>query len=275
MKKRSELPQINEAGDGRAPLDGDRQFVAALWRGMEVLRVFAPRDDGLSNQEIAARTGFSPSTVSRLTYTLSVMGHLRYVARDGRYRLGMPVLGLGLACLAGLAIRHVAHPMMQELADFAGAGTLVSLSMREGLAMTYIHSVRSDTQMSLSLDLGTRINLARSSAGRVWLAASPAEEREAVLTRIAAEEAGGAALVGPIRESLAGIRERGYALNIGGWRPGVNVVAVPIAPQGADQTVYALGCGGPSFRLTPEYLEGEIAPRLLDIARRIAASRPG
>lgn len=275
MKKRSELPQIAEAGDGRAPLDGDRQFVAALWRGMEVLRVFGPRDDGLSNQEIAARTGFSPSTVSRLTYTLSVMGHLRYVARDGRYRLGMPVLGLGLACLAGLAIRQIAHPLMQELADFAGPGNLVSLSMREGLSMTYIHSVRAETQMSLSLDLGTRINLARSSAGRVWLAACPDEEREVVLARIATEEAGGPALVRSLREGIEAVRTKGYALNIGGWRPGVNVVAVPIAPQGSDQTVYALGCGGPSYRLTPEYLEGEIAPRLLDITRRIAASRPG
>lgn len=275
MKKRSELPQIPEAGDGRAPLDGDRQFVTALWRGLEVLRVFGPRDDGLSNQEIAARTGFSPSTVSRLTYTLTVMGHLRYVARDGRYRLGLPVLGLGLACLAGLAIRQIAHPMMQELADFAGPGNLVSLSMREGLAMTYIHSVRADTQMALTLDLGTRINLARSSAGRVWLAASPETEREAVLTRILAEEPGGAALIGPLRVDLSEVTRRGYALNLGGWRPGVNAAAVAIAPQGADQTVYALGCGGPSYRLTPEVLEGEIIPRLLDIARRITASRPG
>ena len=275
MKKRSGLPQISEVADGRVPLDGDRQFVTALWRGMEVLRVFGPRDDGLSNQEIAARTGFSPSTVSRLTYTLSVMGHLRYVARDGRYRLGMPVLGLGLACLAGLAIRQIAHPMMQELADFAGPGNLVSLSMREGLSMTYIHSVRADRQMSLSLDLGTRINLARSSAGRVWLASSPEEEREAVLSRITAEEPEGPALATELRNSLPAVITQGYALNLGRWRPGVNVVAVPIAPQGPDQTVYALGCGGASYRMTPSVLEGEIAPRLLDIARRIAASRPG
>ena len=57
------------------PLD-DRKFVVALARGLEVLRAFTPSEGLLGNQEIAARTGLPKATVSRLTYTLTMLADL-------------------------------------------------------------------------------------------------------------------------------------------------------------------------------------------------------
>ncbi|HYM36238.1 MAG TPA: helix-turn-helix domain-containing protein, partial [Steroidobacteraceae bacterium] len=48
---------------------GDRQFVAALARGLAILRCFRLGDRYLGNQEIAKRAGLPKPTVSRLTYT--------------------------------------------------------------------------------------------------------------------------------------------------------------------------------------------------------------
>lgn len=38
-----------------------------------------------------------------------------------KYRLGGSTLALGSAMLSGMAIRHLARPMMQEVADFSQA----------------------------------------------------------------------------------------------------------------------------------------------------------
>ena len=53
----------------------ERQFITSLHRGLEVLRAFRPDDRaGLSNGDLADRTGLPNSTVSRLTYTLLRQG---------------------------------------------------------------------------------------------------------------------------------------------------------------------------------------------------------
>ena len=52
----------------------DPRFVAALARGIELLRVFKPQDRWLSHREIVRRIALPPATVSRLTFTLTAMG---------------------------------------------------------------------------------------------------------------------------------------------------------------------------------------------------------
>ena len=106
----------------------DRQVVPALSRGLDVLRCFRPRDRaGLSNRDIAERTGLPNSTISRLTYTLLQTGYLLYDEQTGRYRIGVPALSLGFACLGSMPIRDAAKDHMQRLADYAGDGVHVAL----------------------------------------------------------------------------------------------------------------------------------------------------
>src|SRR5688500_13806489 len=73
----------------------DRKFVVALARGLEVLRVFTPSDGLLGNQEISARTGLPKATVTRLTYTLTLLGYLSHIERLGKYQLAPAALALG------------------------------------------------------------------------------------------------------------------------------------------------------------------------------------
>jgi len=65
----------------RSAINGDRKFVTALARGLEVLRAFTPTEGLLGNGEIAERTGLPKPTVSRLTYTLTKLGYLAHVER--------------------------------------------------------------------------------------------------------------------------------------------------------------------------------------------------
>src|SRR6185312_16759360 len=100
---------------------GDRQFVAALARGLAILRCFRSGDRYLGNQEIARRTGLAKPTVSRLTHTLKRIGFLSHSKAREEYALGPGVLALGHTYLAALNMRELARPFMQEMADFAQA----------------------------------------------------------------------------------------------------------------------------------------------------------
>lgn len=239
--------------------------VAALARGLELLRCFTAQAPTLSNGELAERTGLPKSTVSRLTRTLVDLGYLR---QDGRgYRVGPSVLALGYAALANLRLRDLARPHMQAFAD--ATQTLVSLATRDRLAMIYLENCRGSTNVTLRIPVGTQLPLATTSVGRAFLAGLPAGERDFLLAQLAAREGKGwkTQLAGVERE-LARFAQTGYCLSLGDWKKDTNAAAVPVAcPEGSDLLV--LSVSGPAFAVTARTLEEDLAPRLVALARHI------
>lgn len=243
--------------------------MSALHRGLEILRCFRPSDGPLGNQDLARRSGLPKPTVSRLTYTLSKLGYLVYLSDEGKYRVGVPVLGLGYACLGGTQIREAIQPHMQMLADDVGDGALVTLAGRDDLSMIYIACARSVGVISLQLNVGSRISLGRSGLGRAYLAAVSDDEREALLARMRARagENWSGIEVG-IRRSRREIQKQGFCVNVGDWHPHVNGVAVPLRLSRLALPVLALNCGAPSYVLSPERARA-LGPRLLAITQKV------
>ncbi|CAG0953608.1 HTH-type transcriptional regulator TsaQ1/TsaQ2 [Anaerolineae bacterium] len=239
--------------------------VAALARGLELLRCFTPQATSLSNGELAERTGLPKSTVSRLTRTLVDLGYLH---QDGRaYRVGPSVLALGYAALANLRVRDVARPHMQALAD--ATQTLVSLATRDRLSMIYLENCRGANNVTLRVAVGTHLPLATTSIGRAFLAGLPAGERAFLLKELAAREGRGwRAQAKAVDRELARFSEKGYCLSLGDWQKDTNAAAVPLAcSDGSD--LFVLSVSGPAFAVTARQLEEDLAPRLVALARHI------
>lgn len=248
----------------------DRHFVTALARGLELLACFRSGDKALGNQELAERCQLPKSTVSRLTYTLTKTGHLDYVDSLGKYRLGSATLALGSAMLARLDVRQVARPLMQELADFSQG--MVSLGMRDRLSMIYVENCRSQTALTLSLDVGSRIPLANTAMGRAILAEMRADERSQLLTQIQqADEAHWQTVAKEIQLSISEYQELGCCTSFGSWQKDVNAIAVAFYP-GNGMPPVSINCGGPAFTLSSSFLLAEVRPRLLDLVRRLKLS---
>lgn len=272
MKKRAGYVAAEAPPEfGESPFPGDRQFVVALHRGLEILRCFRPSDGPLGNQELAQRSGLPKATVSRLTYTLSKLGYLVYLEDSGKYRMGVPVLGLGYACLGGLRIRATAQPFMDAFAEKEVGGELVSLGGRDDMSMIYLACARSTGIVSLQLDVGSRISLARSSMGRAYIAAVDEDERVAVMQKIRARvgEERWPALETAILRSVDEVRQRGFCLVAGEWRNEVNAVGVPLKSPMGDAPVLAFNCGGPSYMMSVERLEKELGPRLVELSHKV------
>jgi len=267
MRKR-----VTEApAEGKSSGD-DRQFVTALHRGLEILRAFTPADRaGLGNSDLAERTGLPNSTVSRLTFTLLKSGYLVYDDQTGRYRMGLPVLSLGYACLAGLHIRETAQVYMQKLADECGDGVLVALGGRDDMQMTYISCARSVGVISLQLDVGSRISLARSAIGRAYIAGTSEHERREIIDRIRDRTPPEklSEILDGIEDAREQITRRGFYANFGEWQRDVHAVSVPYRSQQPDTPMLAFNLGGYSFSLPKERLEQELGPKLVDLVRTV------
>ena len=248
----------------------DRHFVTALARGLDVLSAFRSRDRMLGNQELSRRCGLPKSTISRLTYTLTKHGYLEH-AEDGSgssgYRLGSAVLALGSTMLARMDVRQLARPLMQELADHSQS--MVSLGMRDRLSMIYVENCRSESALTLSLDVGSRIPLATTAMGRAYLARCTEAERESLLKRIRAHDEAAWARIGEgIDRALAEYNALGCSTSFGDWQKDVNAIAVAFRPPGG-RSIMAINCGGPRFNLSPEFLLDQVRPLLLTLAGRL------
>lgn len=249
--------------------DGDRRFVNALARGLDVLRAFDSGDRFLGNQEISDRTGLPKSSVSRISFTLTRLGYLSYSERLEKYQLGSGVLALGYAFFSNLAIRQVSRPLMQELADSTGTG--VGLADRDRLNMIYIGYSAPANVSTFRHAIGDRVPMATNSIGRAFLAALPDEEREYFLGYIRRQYADNwSEIKAGIDESVESYRNRGFCMSWGAWDRDVNGVSVPL--EIGDGNIYAFNAGGPAFRLSTEYLENEVAPLLKHMVRNIEAT---
>lgn len=242
--------------------------VAALARGLELLRCFTPQETSLSNGELAERTGLPKSTVSRLARTLVGLG---YLLQDGRsYCVGPSVLALGYAALANLRVRDTARPHMQALAD--ATQTLVSLATRDRLSMIYLENCRSAASVTLRVHVGNQLPLATTSIGRAFLAGLPAGERDYLLRQLAARE--GKAWrpqAAAVERELKRYADKGYCLSLGEWQKDTNSAATPLFAVGGNDLL-VLSIGGPAFAVTGRQLEEDLAPRLVALARHIEGS---
>jgi len=252
---------------GWQPELGDRKFVVALARGLEVLRAFTPTVGQLSNQEIAARAQLPRPTVSRLTYTLMRLGYLTQVEHGGKYQLAPAALSIGYAALSQMGIRQIARPLMQELAEYAGGS--VALGSRDRMSAVYVEHCRSNSPVTLRLDIGSRIPLIATAMGRAIIAVLPEAEREEILARAAARNPERwAKIKDAVERALIHYRRFGYTLSVGDWEDGVNAVGVPLVTSDGSG-VFAFNCGAPSFLISPERLDEDIGPRLVELVHKV------
>lgn len=237
---------------GEGPVSPD--FITSLARGLEVLRCFRPGVAALGNLDLARLTGLPKPTISRITYTLTELGYLRYHPDTGKYSPGYGVLALGFGLLAGLEVRELAKASMSDLARETGGA--VALGAFDGDAMTYVEAIHGSSALYLRLPVGYRASL-DSAMGRAYLASLPAAACADVLERLGPAAPAAAA----IERARAELRDTGCCFAIGEWQSGINAVAVPFTSV-TGEGVFVMSCGGPEGLLPEAGLRTQVAPAL-------------
>ena len=242
----------------------NRMFVNGLARGMQVLTAFQKRPGPLGNKDFAEITGMNKATVCRITHTLTQLGFLE--KNTSRFEIGPRTLSLGYPYLATQRIRDIAYPYLAEIAD-QGVYTL-GIAAPDSIAMVYILEGSSQKLNSLRLDVGARVEMARTAMGRAYLGGlGPGglkDHYRAFANHYGSKE--WAQLEPRVSECVSEVHGRGFCFIDREWRDDLRAIAVPILDRTGNVKL-ALNCAGPTMAVSEQTLTEDIGPHLVRLAR--------
>src|SRR6476620_4953484 len=243
------------AGRGKGP-----DFVEALARGLDILAAFGVDHRGMSLSEVAAAAGLTRPTARRLLLTLEELGFVR--SSGGTFGLTPKVMSLGMAYVSSLGLWDIARPHMEALV--ARTGESSSMAQLDGSDIVYVARVSVPKLIALRVEIGTHFPAAQTSQGKVLLAALPPDQVAAALAQ--PSRSGLPPYIGhsadQLRDELAEVRARGWALADEELAPGVRSVAVPVR-DGTGKVRAAMNVTVHAAETTTQKLLDQHLPHLL------------
>src|SRR5690348_13324095 len=225
-----------------------------------------PSSSKVSSRRRAA--GLARPTARRLLLTLEELGFVR--SGDGTFELTPKVMNLGMAYVSSLGLWDIARPHMEALV--ARTGESSSMAQLDGSDIVYVARVSVPKLIALRVEIGTHFPAAQTSQGKVLLAALPPDQVAAVLAQ--PSRSGLPPYIGhtadQLRDELAEVRARGWALADEELAPGVRSVAVPVR-DGTGQVRAAMNVTVHAAETTTQRLLTEHLPPLLTTAGQISA----
>jgi len=246
---------------------GDRDYVAALASGLQILKAFDAKHARMTLTEMAGRTDMDRAKARRFLLTLESLG---YVRRDGRnFELTPRVLELGHAFQASNQYRAVIEHYLQDIT--AEIGESSSLSVLDGTEVVYVvRSAAPHRLMAITLSAGTRLPAAYTSMGRVLLAQLPDGELDARLESMTLQAHTPYSLTSKaaLREDILRVREQGYSIVDQELDLGLRSVATTVFTGNGD-LLGAINISTNAARVPLEVLQKDYLPRLRQLADNV------
>ena len=253
--------------------DSSPDFIEAIARGLDVIRVFGPGQPVMSLAAVATASDLARPTARRILLTLEQLGYVRQVGGPHggrRFELTPRVLDLGMSYVLSRGLWEIAGRHMEELV--ARTRESSSIAQLDGSDIVYVARVAVPKIVALRVTIGTRFPALQTSLGKVLLAALTDQEVTDVLAEPsrsgitprwqpdAAERA----------VALREVRARGLGVTDGELAPAIRSVAVPLR-DGDGKVIAALNVNAHAAETSLEKLTGEYLPPLLATAGAISA----
>ncbi|MCF6508115.1 IclR family transcriptional regulator [Blastococcus sp. MG754426] len=264
------------ADDRESPVDDGRprEFVQSLDRGLAVIRSFSAENRELTLSEVAQHSGLTRAAARRFLLTLE---ELDYVGSNGRHFFLKPkVLDLAYAYLSSFSATQIAQSHLEDLS--ARLQESCSMSVLDGGDIVHTAQAATNRIMTIGMSVGRRLPAFATSMGRVLLAALPPEELDARLANYERPKLTPRTVTDEeeLRQVLATVRKRGWALLDQELEEGVRSVAAPVR-DASGRVVAAINVSAHASRVSAAKLRKEFLPELLatadSISRVLAAHR--
>ena len=239
--------------------------VQSVDRALLLLEVLAQGGGRLPISELSARSGLSLGTAHRLLASLAARGYVRQDA-DRRYALGTALLPLGDA--ATRLLGSWALPYLCQLAE--RCGETANLAVLEDDHVIYVAQAPGRHRMRMFTEVGRRVLPHSTAVGKVLLAWQDPDHVRRVLARLGLPGRTPHTLttLADVREELAVVRRRGWAVDDEEEEVGVRCMAVPVGP--GEQAVAAVSVSAPASRLSAG--QPDVVEALQQIAGQLALS---
>ncbi|QLC34749.1 IclR family transcriptional regulator (plasmid) [Halarchaeum sp. CBA1220] len=235
-----------------------RRTVDAVRTACEILDVLQTRERA-GVTEIADEVGLAKGAVHRHLTTLDDCEYV--VNEDGEYRLSLRYLDMANQVKGMVGNYDVIAGELQNLAE--ATGEIAQFATEEHGWVTYVYKATGDSGIQTASSAGKREYMHSTSLGKAMLA----EMDEARVREILAEHGMPAKTehtctdADELIDTLAAVRERGYALDNEENITGLRCVGMPLT-DGDTEVFGAVSVSGPVSRMTDERIGGEIAETL-------------
>lgn len=228
--------------------------LSSVANAIRLVKVFSEDEYEIGISNLARRLQLGKSTVHRLASTLIEADFLEKNPDTGAYRLGLALFELGALVRRKMDFANEARPYLKSLME--KTSETVHLAVLDHDSVLYINTIASRQAIRMSSTVGARVPSYCSSEGKVLLAFRPAEVVE---RRIAAGLAAWTpkTITKPreLREELAAVRSRGYAIDDEQTELGLRSVAAPIRNH-RGEAIAAISIAGPVPRVSKKVLQG-------------------
>ncbi|MGI5490176.1 IclR family transcriptional regulator [Microtetraspora malaysiensis] len=244
-------------------ISGYRSRNSTADRALDILLLFDDDTLVLSAARVCEHLNVARSTAYRYLQSLTSMGFLEENEGGAGFRLGPRVLDLARLARKGVGLSELARPVMRALAQTSGYPVL--LTRRTGASVVCLEREDAGQALRLSYERGQILAPNAGAAALVLLAWALSQEVEEIL-RTPLTRFTEATVTDPerLRERLADIRERGYAVSRGEIDPDVLGIAAPV--RGMDgQVIAAVSIAALSYRVS----DGEV-PALAEVVTKAA-----
>lgn len=245
----------------------DRQFVTALGRGLTLLAAFEHHDQ-LSHQQLCQMTKLPKATVTRLIYTLTTLGFLRTTIH-GQYQLGSNSVRLSAIAWSRHDVVAFAEPLLRQFADQNEVS--VNLATEVEGEMRYLACCRSPARLSVNLQVGSAVPVARTAIGRAFYAVSTPTRQAVIGSNLQQHfsDKDYSHAQAALSDAVEHYRIYGYTLSDGEFSNDILAVAVGVFDVATGHYAYSLNASVPSANWEAKEYAKVIVPKLQELAERI------
>lgn len=178
--------------------------------------------------EISREVGIPKSKGYSILNTLCQYGFVEKDTHTKTYALGVGLLSLARHVLDNLRYPEIVSPFLKDLATETNSTSMFGLIQGEHVVV--LDKYERNQNIGFTVRLGHRFHITLGAHGKAIVAFLPEIEREKILSKKKLYFYGNPSHLNLklLREELSRCREVGYALDVGGITPGVNVVSAPL-----------------------------------------------
>jgi IclR family transcriptional regulator, KDG regulon repressor len=227
--------------------------LSSLANAARLMKAFSDSEYEIGISNLARRLALGKSTVHRLASTLVEAEFLEKNPETGAYRLGLALFELGMLVRRKMSIVNEARPYLRALMEATGES--VHLTVLDHASVLYVNNIASPQAIRMQSNLGARVPAHCCSEGKALLAYAPAETVDDVIAAgLGARTPKTIVKPQRLRDELAVVRGRGYALDDEELEIGLRAAAAPIRDH-RGQVVAAVSIAGPVQRVSKKTLQ--------------------
>jgi len=208
--------------------------VPAIDRAVRLLEILSASTQGRSLAQLSEELNVPKSTLFRILYTLQERAIVVEDPERKLFTLGMKLLDWGHAALSKIDLKTIVHPHLQKLAQETRESFYLAILDHDVVIL--IDHVDTPEVWKMVTRLGYQSPVHCTATGLVLIADLEDREVEAIVDRRGLKKFTETTITSPtkLKKRLKEVRQNGYSIVDGEYKPELCAIAVPIRDHGGS-----------------------------------------